>query len=384
MHYVEDILENLFKYDITFVESKDFEILINFFEKYQSNLLLTDNQKYLLIKIFKKYQDRFQSRNFDYSDLLNNPIWKTKSRIIDKRKRLYVKSNKDNECYIWINFPYEFKETFSKSNFDNSLWDPDEGARRFKISDVDLISLHEFCSIHGFSIENSFYDLYFLYEEIMIQQNNILPRSIIKDGNVELLNACEEAVDFWKIHKKNIHADDLLLAKSMGFPLMNPTMSAIEKIASSDSMMFRMKNLYNFFDICKQISGKIVVILSEKISYHNWLQEFIDVAELCDYDIGSIKICFREKNDKNKSFNQWIKDKGMGGEIKNGKIYIFLHRPAKWIFKLDNEIKLIATNNNYIPVDYITKEWFKNNPVIYLNETQLRKNREEEANFVDL
>jgi len=385
MQYIEDILENLLNqrmYDITEIETTDFEILFNFFEKYQSNLLLTDKQKNLAIKILKKYQDRFLSLNFNYGDLLINPLWKTKSRIIDKRKRLYVKNNNSNQTFIWINFPWEFKDIFDQTNFKNSVWDSEEGARRFHVFEVDLTSLYNFCCVNNFQIDNSFYDLYSGYEESMLQENNFLPRSIVQNNHVELINACDEAAEFWEKYKKDNYADDLLLAKSMGFNLINPDNSIIEKIVSSTSMQFWMYNLKDFFHVCDKISGKIVIILSERIPYQKWLDEFINIAELSNYNINQIKVCFREKNDKNKSFNQWIKQKSLGGEIKDGKIYIFSNRPAKWIFKLNHEIKLIATNNTNIPTDYITKEWFKNNPVIYIGKDKPTNLKEEK--FVDL
>ena len=80
-------------------------------------------------------------------------------------------------------------------------------------------------------------------------------------------------------------------------------------------------------------------------------------------------MCFRENKDSNTGINQWIKDTGVGGKVEDGKILIFEFKPAKWLFKEQENVKLLVTNNLYPATNTITKDWLSSHPcVIYLGD----------------
>jgi hypothetical protein len=89
-----------------------------------------------------------------------------------------------------------------------------------------------------------------------------------------------------------------------------------------------------------------------------------------------IKVCFRENKENNSGINDWIKMAGVGGKVETGKILIFEYKPAKWLFKDSEDVKLLVTNNLYPPTNGITKDWFSSHPcVIYLGDIKPSEQR---------
>ena len=64
-----------------------------------------------------------------------------------------------------------------------------------------------------------------------------------------------------------------------------------------------------------------------------------------------------------------MSDNGFGGKVEEGKILIFNHKPAKWLFKEQENVKLLVTNNLYPATNSIAKDWLSSHPcVIYLGD----------------
>jgi hypothetical protein len=84
-----------------------------------------------------------------------------------------------------------------------------------------------------------------------------------------------------------------------------------------------------------------------------------------------VKVCFRMGNEQEPDLNQWIKDHGFGGKVGNAKVLIFNHKPAKWLFKEQESVKIIASNNIYSPTSTISRDWFNSHPcVIYIGDVK--------------
>jgi hypothetical protein len=59
-----------------------------------------------------------------------------------------------------------------------------------------------------------------------------------------------------------------------------------------------------------------------------------------------------------------------------GRILIFNHRPAKWIFNSISDIKILVSNSLYPSTSLITREWFESHPcVIYLGDIKPSESR---------
>lgn len=388
MRYIEDILTTIaVKYNnLIEIEARDLLVIESFYEICQRGESLTKNQGTYLLKLLKKYQEIFREAGLDYIEKLKDPLWKTRFRVLDLSKKLYVEIDEDVP-YIWMKFPYSLKEQFEKefgSNLKNlGCWDNTKKARKFNLYECNPIHLNDFAIKHGFEISENFIELMANLEEILSQQEMISPRSQIINEKVFLINASNETHSWWNQYKTGNTNDDLFLAKSMGFFLEKSPENVIEKITSSSSTNFWMKSEGEFLRMIRSLSGKFVLVLDRVHNNFNWLEKFTEFAEKVGFSSEEIKICFRTNNEENSKFNEWIKLRGYGGKVDTGKILIFNHKPAKWIFKNSEEVKIIATNNIYPSTDSITKDWMNSHPcVIYLGD--IRPSKIKDQNIVEL
>jgi hypothetical protein len=383
MVHIEDILVNLVEnYERQVVVStRDSMIFNSFYNIHVRGDSLTKSQGNLLTKLLVRYQEVFTTVGFEYADNLKNPTWKSKFRDLDLTKRVFVEKDETGTPWIYVKFPYLLKEAFDKevvgltptaSNFD-----PTRKARRFYLYNANILQINEFAVNYGFDLDESFLQAMADFEEIISQQENIIPFSEIVDGKVTLYNTSEEVLEWWESNRCNNINDDLLLAKSMGFLLNSPATNIVEKIAAEDGTDFWIESPREFLNLIKNLTGKVVMVLDRAHNNFNWLKEFTGVAKTIGFTSDEIKICFRADKDQNQELNEWIRNEGYGGKVDDGKILIFNHKPAKWVFKNINDVKIVATNNLYPPTDSVTKDWFINHPcLIYLGDIKPSKSKD--------
>ena len=100
-----------------------------------------------------------------------------------------------------------------------------------------------------------------------------------------------------------------------------------------------------------------------------WLKDFARAVDQSGFDRNLIKVCFRADKSQNQELNTWIKENDFGGQVEGGKILIFNHKPAKWLFKDVEDVKLLVSNNLYPATSVLTKDWFNTHPcTIYLGD----------------
>ena len=117
------------------------------------------------------------------------------------------------------------------------------------------------------------------------------------------------------------------------------------------------------------VNSRLAVVIDRSSDTLSWLQSFVQAADEAGVHREEIKVCFRENKDSETGVNEWIKLAGVGGKIEGGRIYIFEHKPAKWLFKDKEDITIIATNNLYPHTNQVTKDWLDSHPcVIYLGD----------------
>lgn len=355
------------------VQHQDFSPILSFHEKISNDSELTKNQANYILKILEKYKNVSASLGFDYTDVLPVAQWQRPFRVLDLTKRIYVE-NKEGSLEICLKFPYQLKKEFDDEinvNLPNSNrvshWDQEDKVRRLKFYEYNLISLYEFANKHNFVIDDSFMSVLSDVEEIWQNSDDIIPCSEIINSKVELVNADAETKEWWTTARTESLNNDLLLAKSMGFPLKKNPVNLIEKIASSSENLFWIKNIQDFFNISTTINGRVCIILDRTSDTLKWLQEFLKAADQNCVSREEIKVCFRDTKDSKTGLNDWIKLAGVGGKVDTGKFLIFEAKPAKWLFKDNLDVKMLVTNNIYPPTSVITKDWFDAHPcVIYL------------------
>ena len=387
--YVEDIFLafcDLVRNKNVPVQPHDYSILGNFELVLLEKKQITQNQANFLIKILRKYQTFSNLHGLDYKEAIDDPHWKQEFRILDLSKKIFVIENEDKEVWVCLRFPFQLKKEFDQefsNDQGNFLWDPENKVRRNRLYDCNLISLYEFCQKHNFEIDDSFLTAMAQVEEIWQFQDSILHTCSKKQGRIVLNNASEDAQNYFNQHSLDTIEDDLLLAKSMGFKYVDQPKNLIERIAYHDDTEFWIKDPDEYFSLIASVKGKIVIVLERVTDFFSWLQDFSQNAEKHKIPTKDIKICFREDKESTTGFNDWVKNKGYGGKIEEGRIFIFLQKPAKWLFNDINSVKIVTSTNLYPSPNPIMRDFCNNHScVIYLG--QIRPSEKKDQRIVEL
>jgi hypothetical protein len=358
------------------IQGQDFSPISSFHEKIINGSELTKNQANFLIKLLEKYKTMSAMAGFDYRSQLENIKWRRGFRVLDLSKKIYIEL-REKKLEICLKFPYQLKKEFEdeidigKNIQAHSFWDHEHKVRRLDFYHYNLISLYEFACKHNFEIDDTFLIALGDVEEIWQNQDDILPSSDLVADWLILFNSSEETDAWWKEHSSGNYEKDLMLAKRMGYYFAGQPHTTIEKIASSQENSFWMKTNQEFFELSKSFSGKICVLLDRSSATLPWLQNFVADADKNGISRDEIKVCFRDSKESNTGLNDWIKVAGVGGRVETGRILIFESKPAKWLFKSDNDVTLLVTNNIFPPTNIMARDWFSCHPcVIYLGDTK--------------
>lgn len=360
--YIEDIFQDFYLWAKTnnVDLDHDTEAASNFYSLIISNKAFTKKQANYLIKILSKYK----IINDDHDGIK----WKNEFRRIDDTKKISV-SEEETGILFCFQFPYAFKETFDNEilSMPNSpsLWDPDKRLRKIKFYDHNLLKILEFCEKHGFSLDESFLEIYTQAEEIWQQEDDIVPHCVVEKTSVLLKNAQDSALEYWKNHKTDRLSDDLLLAKSMGHILKIPNVStSIDKICQSSANNFYIDNIDKFFEIFKLIDTKVCVIIDRNTDVRTWIEHFVASAESNEIPRHFIKVCFRHKAEDPDNINEWLKEQSLGGKIADGQIFLFLHSPNKWFYKDIDSFKIILMNGVIPSTHHTVQTLIQTHPLI--------------------
>lgn len=365
------------------VQHQDFSPILSFHTKIEEDSKLTKNQADYVLKILEKYKNLAGMHGVDYKDCLKNPQWKQEFRVLDLSKRIYIEKNNSGRLEICLKFPYQLKKEFDEEinvNLPNSQrvshWDSEDKVRRLSLYDFNLIAIYEFACKHNFDIDDSFMSVLADVEEIWQNSEDVIPYCEVSNTVVNLRNASDDVREKWLYTHTQSYDNDLLMAKSMGFLLKKSPKTLMEKIAASPENMFWIKTHQEFFSLVTNVHGRVCIILDRSTPSLPWLQNFVAIADTCGISRGDIKVCFRENKDSKLGINEWIKAAGVGGKVEDGKILIFESKPAKWLFKDDQDVKMLVTNNIYPPTNSLARDWFSSHPcVIYLGDTKPTEQR---------
>jgi hypothetical protein len=373
--YIEDIFVEFAEYvdsNKISINPQDVSAIHSFYNHIINNSSLTQSQGNLLIKFLHKYQPQAIRINFDYTIFLSDPQWRMPFRFIDLGKRVWVENDEDKITWVCLKFPYQLKKEFDDEFGDNtvhSIWDSESRVRKLILYRYNLIHVYEFAKKHNFEIDDTFLVAVGDVEEIWQNQDDILPSSDLIADWITLFNNSEETESWWWEHKTGCYENDLLLAKSMGYPYVGKPHSIIEKIAAAKENVFWLKDTVEFLNICNQIQGKVCILLDRAGKSLDWLEQFDLALVQSSLPRDTVRVCFRADKEQGPELNQWIKDHGFGGKIDGAKVLIFNHKPAKWLFKEQESVKIIASNNIYSPTNTISRDWFNSHPcVIYIGD----------------
>jgi hypothetical protein len=343
------------------LESSDVSPIRNFVNIMSDDRPLTRSQANFVLRLLGKYQSKINHHGIDISDIIQTPLWKNPFREIDNSKSISLESNNNQITYILARFPFSFKDTFFDEfllkDRSKAIWDHDVKSQRIKLLDINLINFVECAKKYNFIISGEILDLAERLEEYWANEESLIPHSILLDNAVVLVNASSAVMDFFNAHKKNNIYHDLILAKSMGFFLRKEPTNKIEKISAAEENKFWINSFETLIDILQSSDHFPAVVILDRASDNvSWAQHFISVYEKMNLPISDVKICYRFSNeiDDGRKFNDWVKDLDLGKNLDQGKIFICLHKPPKWMFKDNFDVKIIVTNGIYPNVNSIT------------------------------
>lgn len=373
----EDIFiefQRLVLINVISVQHQDYSPIISLGDKLLNGDQMTQNQANYIIKLLEKYKNLSLVAGLDYKQHLTNPQWKQPFRVLDLSKKIYVEKTDQGKIEICMKFPFQLKKVFEEqietpisSNPFNapSRWDADSKVRRLNLYQNNLVSLYEFVVAHGFEIDNTFLEALSEVEEIWQNSEDLIPQAISVDGvNIHLANASEETTNYFQEHCTGSFLNDALLAKSMGYPL-NSASGPYSKLVTSLPSSFWVKHNKDFFKIYQQISGNVCIILDRASNILGWLEQFVKDADESNINRDDIKVCFRENKVESKGLNDWIKSAGVGGKVDSGRIFIFETKPAKWLFKDPNDVKIVVTNTLYPSTNQLTRDLISSHPCVF-------------------
>ncbi len=390
--FVEDIFLEFFhlvEQRVIPIQRQDFSVAQSFYLNILSNVKFTENQGKFVLTLLQKYRNFSQLGGLDYSESLESPQWKNSFRVIDYSRKVFAETDETGNVWVCAKFPFQLKKMVDDeickvdARASTSIWDHERKIRKFNVNDYNVVQIFEFAKANDFEIEESFFSLLSEIEEIWQNQEEIQPRSEIINGEVRLVNAPADALEFWNNNKTQSASNNLFLAKSMGYKLVNPSTTPVEKIAASDANMFWIKTNKEFLEITKLVDGKVCIVLDRVGRTLEWLTSFAKDLDDVGIDHSLVKVCFRASKNEDQELNDWIKDSGFGGKVDDGKILIFNHKPAKWLFKNSDSVKILASNNLYPSTNQISRDWFGSHScVIYIGDIKPSQNKEQK--IVDL
>jgi len=383
--YAEDLFESFYELchsENLSCQQQDLSPMESFYLKIINGDSLTQNQANFLLKLLEKYKIIAAAAGLDYINDLTNVQWRQPFRVLDLSKKIYVEKDDIGRVWVHLKFPYQLKKEFDTvihsgvDHYKTSFWDPEKKVRCLSLYDYNLVHLYEFAQTHNFEIDDTFMIALSDVEEIWQNSDQILPFATVNNDTVFLNNATEDAKTFWNNKAVGSYSNNLLLAKNMGYLFQGQPTNTIEKIASSTSNSFWIKTNKELFSLYNTITGKMVVVLDRTGNTLAWLDQFIRDADNSGISRNDIRVCFRESKGSETGLNSWIKLNNVGGKVEDGKILIFEYKPAKWLFKQSEDVKMLVTNNLYPPTNQITKDWFESHPcVFYLGDIKPSEQR---------
>jgi hypothetical protein len=157
----------------------------------------------------------------------------------------------------------------------------------------------------------------------------------------------------------------------MSFRLTSQSTPAtvFEKIAAEEHSAFWCRESDTFFQVHRAAGGAAVIILDRSENIIDWLNNFVDAADRNNISREDIKLCFRDDKNEGTKINDWIKANNVGGKVDNGKIFVFRHKPAKWLFTNQIPVTILGTNSLFPMTNLSTQKWIdSHNCVMYIGD----------------
>ena len=382
--YIEDLFVrviDIMDQNLLGMQYHDQSAARSFYNSLRAGKDLTEKQGAYVLKIIHKYRNSVKPF-IDVEPHLEHPMWRNPFRVVDRSKKVWVEQEATRTPLICLKFPYDLKDDFEQAfrphHGNGHYWNPERKIRQVNLYRANIVEIQEWVEKHDFEIDDTFVSSVDQIEEIWQDRNNYKPYSVIEDGEVVLKNCAEEVEDYFLKNSNGNLVNDLFLAKSMNYPLKNPNNDIAQKISSNRNNTFWVKRVEDFIKLGYEVNGRVVLLLDRASDALAYMQELSEVIDANNFDRSDFRVCFRTNNKEDPEFNKWVRENKFGGKIEGAKFLIFQHKPAKWLFKQENDVIIVATNN-LMPSTYsMTRDMLDHHPLVfYVGDIEPSKGRKE-------
>jgi hypothetical protein len=374
--YAEDVFLQFYSLvdnSVFSIEQRDREPIESFYTTIVDNKQLTKSQANFIIRLLSKYKNDIDSRVVGVEETIDNPRWKNSFREIDNSKKLSLYVDDNHIKYLLVKFPFSFKETYVKEFIGNSrnisVWDTELKTQKVKMLDINLVSFVDLARKHKFEIDSDLLDAVETVEEFWNDQLDYIPYSAVENNQVVLKNATESSISYFNLHRTGNLDKDLFLAKTLGYVAYNREhLNFLDKIVSSEENKFWIKTTESLLNLISTIdSWPAVIILDRATDTIEWCNDFIKILNETENQNIKTKICFRFPNtdSKGSAFNQWVKDNRFGADLREGQLFICNHKPPKWMFKDEFDVKILISNGIYPSTNTLTESFSDSHHTVF-------------------
>lgn len=386
--YIEDLfvrIIDIMDQNLLGMQYHDQSAARSFYNSINAGKDLTEKQGAYILKIIYKYRNSVRTF-IEVEPYLEKPMWSKPFRVVDLNKEVWVEQGNIKTPLICLKFPYSLKDNFEsvfKPNIEKGhYWNAERRIRQINIYKGNIVEIQQWCVENEFTIDDSFTSCVDQIEEIWQERSSYEPHSVYENGEVQLVNCSEDTETYFLKKSNNNTINDMFLAKRMGYPLTNPNKSLAQQISSNRENTFWIKNVEQFLDLGYQVKGRIVILLDRASDALNYMIDLKKAIDNNKYDTKDFRVCFRTNNKDNPEFNNWVRDNKFGGKIDGAKFLIFQHKPPKWLFKQENDVIIVATNNLMPSTFGLTRDMLESSPIVfYVGEIEPSKGRK---NIVEL
>ncbi len=168
------------------ISAKDRRILVSLAGQLDQGNFLTQNQANLLLKIFQENKKLINVQGVDLDNLLENPVWSEKFRVIEKIRKIFL--DKNHAGVFFMEFSYDKRLQNKLSSLNKSIQGniSSIGSRlySFLFCEKNIFAIVEEFQRDGFTIDQEILNF---YQEICeIKKNKKNPFDIFSLEDVKL------------------------------------------------------------------------------------------------------------------------------------------------------------------------------------------------------
>lgn len=368
--YIEDLLHNL--HLNCKLNTWDTPIVNNFTMLTISGLGLTEKQSSLAIKILRRYSKNLgKALGIDIVPLLDNPKFKLPVRKINSFSKISIIDHDKWIKVFKVEFPYDqdkinlIRQRKDKINF--SLWDNEEKAWLFAVSETSIKMLAEMIKNEKFEYDDEFKNYLDQLDTILQDIDNRVPmlsyennRPFYKNVSplVPKLNSTQLLPAVFEARSSGITTWDDNVSEALDAYDLDPL---IKNFLSNENIQnleidSKKHSIHCLKDIVKYIQPILFIIPNgTELEKTSMVVNFLFDQGFTSQDMS---VMFRTSNNKSKDFNEFVKTNKLNSAISSQTKFVFvsfkLPKPlVQSNIKFNGVVNLSKSSTHYRIKDFI-------------------------------